>query len=74
MKKKLILGLLFIVITAGCTQCSGTEEVTYEKKLARSGGVSYDEKYITIGFIQTGKESDCQYQGLSEYLYEGKGV
>ncbi|MBO5071745.1 MAG: ABC transporter substrate-binding protein [Eubacterium sp.] len=67
MKKKLILGLLFIVITAGCTQCSGTEEVTYEKKLARSGGVSYDEKYITVGFIQTGKESDWRDANTRDY-------
>ena len=68
MKRKLILCLLCFVITIGCTQCSGAEEVSYEKELARSGGVSYDEKYITIGFIQTGKESDWRDANTRDYL------
>lgn len=68
MKRKWIMCLLCFVIIMGCTHCSGTEEVSYEKELARSGGVSYDEKYITVGFIQTGKESDWRDANTKDYL------
>ena len=68
MRRKLIMCLLVIVMASGCTQCTGQEETSHEKKLGRSGGVSYDTDYITIGFIQTGKESDWRDANTKDYL------
>lgn len=68
MGRKLVIGLLVIVMVLGCTHCSGQGEVLHEKKLGRSGGVSYGTDYITIGFIQTGKESDWRDANTKDYL------
>ena len=68
MRKRLIICLiLVIVLAAGCTQYTGQGTASHEKKLARSGGVSYGTDYITIGFIQTGKESDWRDANTKDY-------
>lgn len=59
--------LLVLVMALGCVRCGGQEEVSHEKSLARSGGVSYDAEYITVGFIQTGKESDWRDANTKDY-------
>lgn len=59
--------LLVLVMALGCVRCGEQEEVSHEKSLARSGGVSYDSEYITVGFIQTGKESDWRDANTKDY-------
>lgn len=56
---------LAILCLAGCGKV--TEE-TQRKELDRADAPIYDKKYITVGFIQTGKESDWRDANTNDYL------
>ncbi|MCX4326110.1 MAG: ABC transporter substrate-binding protein [Lachnospiraceae bacterium] len=57
--------LLAILCLGGCGR---EEEEIQSKKLHRADAPVYDEKYITVGFIQTGKESDWRDANTNDYL------
>ena len=67
MKKRVTLfGILFCFLFF--TACSGAEQQTEERNITRAGAVSYDDELITVGFVQTGKESDWRDANTNDFL------
>lgn len=57
--------LIFLLCLSGCGSQSAT---TQQGELVRAAAPSYDKNYITVGFIQTGKESDWRDANTNDYL------
>ena len=67
LKKKItILSILFCLILF--TACSAKEEQPTIRDITRAGAVSYDDELITVGFVQTGKESDWRDANTNDFL------
>lgn len=68
MKKYLAwcFAVLFGILCLG--GCGEVKEEVQSKELRRAAAPEYNEKYITIGFIQTGKESDWRDANTNDYL------
>lgn len=68
MKKKIftVLGMLcgFLYLTG----CEPSQTDTQTGTLIRSTAPTYNENYVTVGFIQTGKESDWRDANTNNYL------
>lgn len=60
----LLIGFLLLCLTA----CGRQTAQVQPKELIRAAAPSYDKKYITVGFIQTGKESDWRDANTNDYL------
>lgn len=60
-----VLLLLGIFCLSGCGGVEGSEQ---RKVLQRANAPGYDSKYITVGFIQTGKESDWRDANTNDFL------
>lgn len=54
-----------ILCFAGCGE---KERVVQNRELTRANAPAYDGKYVTVGFIQTGKESDWRDANTNDYL------
>lgn len=66
MKKKWFALLLFCIwIVTGCQK---EDTVGEEQELIRARAPVYSEEYITVGFIQTGKESDWRDANTNDFL------
>lgn len=68
MKKKLTFFLVItmgILCLAGCTEKANT---VLNEDVIRADAPAYDSDYITVGFIQTGKESDWRDANSNDYL------
>jgi simple sugar transport system substrate-binding protein len=66
--KRILMNLLFfvsLILLAGCSFAGQTEE---DITLVQTGFPSYDDQYVTVGFIQTGKESDWRDANSNDFL------
>ncbi len=54
---------ILMLVGCGQTQTSGGGKV-----LERAPRVQYDDSYITVGFVQTGKESDWRDANTNDYF------
>ena len=61
----LTICILGILLLAGCGQ---TKTSGKEKVLERAPQAQYDDAYITVGFVQTGKESDWRDANTNDYF------
>lgn len=68
MKRNFTLCMVILMMLYICAGCGGSEEVSHERKLARAGGAEYDRSLITVGLIQTGKESDWREANTKDYM------
>lgn len=67
--KKYIVPILVTVFSLFCLSgCSKQQDSAQSKTLIRAAAPSYDKDYITVGFIQTGKESDWRDANTNDYL------
>ena len=67
--KKYFFPFIIILIGLLCLSgCSNQSSNRQNRELIRAAAPSYDQKYITIGFIQTGKESDWRDANTNDYL------
>lgn len=64
MKLRCIL-LLCVCILCGCGKAEPVEETL---ELTRAEAPTYSQEYITVGFIQTGKESDWRDANTNDFL------
>lgn len=67
MKKRVFWLCLLLLLGFGIAGCS-YEQKEVEKQIVRGGTPSYEEGYINIGLIQTGKESDWRDANTNDYL------
>lgn len=67
MKKRFLImfSMLFVLMLTGCGE---TTDVAEETGLYRAYDVVYDSDEITIGFVQTGKESDWRDANTNDFL------
>lgn len=68
MKKYLVCFFVFIIGAFCLTGCGKTKEESQSKDLYRMNAPVYDAGNITVGFIQTGKESDWRDANTNDYL------
>ena len=68
MKKYLFQCFLLLLGVVYLTGCGKTKEEVQSKDLHRMSAPVYDANYITVGFIQTGKESDWRDANTNDYL------
>ena len=67
MKNRLILfGILSCLFL--CTGCSKIANQSREQSITRAEDVTYDDNLITVGFVQTGKESDWRDANTNDFL------
>ncbi|MBO5302703.1 MAG: ABC transporter substrate-binding protein [Lachnospiraceae bacterium] len=53
-----------------CVSGCGTPQTEMQtKELIRSAAPAYDENFVTVGFVQTGKESDWRDANTNDYLH-----
>ena len=64
MKLRFIL-LLSVCLLCGCGKSQQVEETL---ELTRAEAPTYSQEYITVGFIQTGKESDWRDANTNDFL------
>ncbi len=65
-KKRMCLFLLLSVCFL--TGCASAQEAEQDAELTRAQAPIYSEDYITVGFIQTGKESDWRDANTNDFL------
>lgn len=68
--KRILSLILLVTLMAGCVTGCGEEEYseTETYRLNRASYVDYGGKYRTVGFIQTGKESDWRDANTQDFL------
>lgn len=66
MRKQFLAVLLPVFLCLLLTACTSRQEE--DRELVRGEAPSYDDEYITIGLIQTGKESDWRDANTQNYL------
>lgn len=59
---------LFVLTGALLTGCSKHITETQTPELTRANAVDYDDSLITVGFVQTGKESDWRDANTKDFL------
>ena len=68
MKKYLACFLMVFIGGFYLTGCGQAKEGVQSKDLHRMNAPVYDAGYITVGFIQTGKESDWRDANTNDFL------
>lgn len=68
MKKYLAWCFVVFLLVFCAGGCGKVKEEVQRKEFYRAAAPVYDEKYITVGFIQTGKESDWRDANTNDYL------
>lgn len=68
MKRCRAFGALLLLMLFCLSSCGGAKEDEQRKVLQRANAPGYDDKYITVGFIQTGKESDWRDANTNDFL------
>lgn len=61
-----LINIIFMLLIA--TGCGTINEEADTKELVRAGSVNYDRAYITVGFVQTGKEAEWRDANTNDYL------
>lgn len=67
MKKRVFCLCLLLLLSIGVAGCS-YEQNEVKKQIVRGEAPKYEEGYINIGLIQTGKESDWRDANTNDYL------
>lgn len=68
MKKNLTFFLIIAMGILCLTGCNEKTNTVQNEEVIRANAPSYDTDYITVGFIQTGKESDWRDANSNDYL------
>lgn len=68
MKRSLFLCFMIFGVILCFAGCGEKERVVQNRELTRANAPAYDGKYVTVGFIQTGKESDWRDANTNDYL------
>ncbi|MBE5882691.1 MAG: LacI family transcriptional regulator [Lachnospiraceae bacterium] len=65
-KKRIVA--IFMVSMLGLFGCAAPEDASESLELVRADAPTYSDEYITVGFIQTGKESDWRDANTNDFL------
>lgn len=68
MKRSLFLCFMIFGVILCFAGCGEKEREVQNRELTRANAPAYDGKYVTVGFIQTGKESDWRDANTNDYL------
>ena len=68
MKRCGVFLALFFLVVCTFAGCSSVKEDGARKVLQRANAPGYSRRYVTVGFIQTGKESDWRDANTNDYL------
>jgi len=63
-------GIITILVMClfGLVGCENSQDISEQLELTRATAPTYSEEYITVGFIQTGKESDWRDANTNDFL------